>query len=228
MRKIAVCYSAKFVRSVSWRFTEQNRRGLTLFSINLIRFLKLHSAEEELEQKEKAYTRLSKCPVSELHYINCWQLWITSEILQVENRGEGCLHRTDLCRPTQDWVLYAHRCINVHEMVMSLSDCGYVYPSLPCAGPGHPVCCSSILIYPDSTMGQYWKPGSFTVCPQVWTNRMASWHRVRAELCSHFAGSFLPPCYSEVFLITRTAAETENSHVLIHTCTVALPHCGKT
>lgn len=95
-----LCYSAKFVRSVSWRFTEQNRRGLTLFSINLIRFLKLHSAEEELEQKEKAYTRLSKCPVSELHYINCWQLWVTSEILQVENRGEGCLHRTDISLQT--------------------------------------------------------------------------------------------------------------------------------
>lgn len=40
-------------------------------------------------------------------------------------------------------------------------------------------------------------------------------------------GSFPPPCYSEVFLITSTVTETENSHVLIHTCT-ALPRCEKT
>lgn len=38
----------------------------TEFSINLICFFKLPSAEE-LEQKEKAYTRRSQCPVSELH-----------------------------------------------------------------------------------------------------------------------------------------------------------------
>lgn len=37
-------------------------------------------------------------------------------------------------------------------------------------------------------------------------------------------GSFPPPGYSEVFVLTGTTADTENSHVLIYTCTVVLPH----
>lgn len=187
MRKGASCYSVKFVFSVSWQFTEQNRIGLTVFSINLICFFQLPSAEAELEQKGKAFTGLSQCPVSELHWIRCWQLRIAAEMLQVESAGAVkavYTEQTLLCKFTPEWVLYTH---SLWSNSIKQS-CPWVTAgtyTLLC-----PVLAMVILFAAHQSLsaGQYpgrtLKTQQVTVCPQVGTSGTSPWHRVRAQLCN--------------------------------------------
>lgn len=107
MRKGASCDSIKFVFSISWQFTEQNRRGLTLFSINLIFFPVTFNRIRVGTNNLLLPISLSAQCLSYIRYIADSPEFHTP----VKKAGvvkAGCTEQRRPCRFTLESVLYAH------------------------------------------------------------------------------------------------------------------------